>query len=273
MKILAVVLALIVGLSSAATVSAKDNGGAIALQAVPATLHTDSAYLLMRTSIAKSGLFPIQPVLLRIPSQQEQDDYRVAKKLAYDAAIPELAKKAKGSTVPPLTEFTFDYPGRPNTFVVESKKFLIDGEMRTMLIEVPPGTYLLYGITIGGGGLVTCNCLGTVSFSAPAGIITNVGSLYADKVHKKSPIPYLEDNLGAQMFQYGFIFGEALVPPDGATPIPEILRALPVEPAQFEIVGQYFGVGAANINRLAPIPGLLGYEHGKPVDLRARAVR
>jgi len=152
--------------------------------------------------------------------------------------------------------------------VVENGKFLEDGGMRTVLLQVPAGTYILYGITAGGRGLVTCNCLGTVSFKAKNGVITDIGSLYADKVHKPSPVPHLEDNLGPQMFQYGFIFGQALVPADGSTAVPPALRGLAIDRAKFDVVGQYYEPGAAGINRLAPIPGILGYVKGRPVDLR-----
>jgi hypothetical protein len=264
----------LIALCSAATAAqlanAKDDGGVTPLQAAPSALRADSAYILVRTSTAKSGMFAIQPVMLRIPSEQEMSAYRVAKNAAYQAALPDLKKAAKDGKILTLDEYFFDYKGPPNTFVVEHKYFLEDGPMRTMLLQVPPGTYLPYGITIGGRGMVTCNCLGTVSFSAKAGVITDVGSLYADKVHKASPVPHLEDNLGPQMFQYGFIFGEALVPADAATPVPSALRALSIERAQFRAVGRYYGSGGANINRLAPIPGILSYdERGRPVDVQS----
>lgn len=261
-------LALSLALTTPVAALAKDNAGVTPLQAAPTALRADAAYVLLRTSHAKSGLFPIQHVMLRIPTAQELDDYRAARKLAYDKALPELTKKAKDGKVPGIDDFEFDYGGKANSFVIDSGKFLEDGEMRTILLEVPPGEYILYGITMGGRGLVTCNCLGTVRFGARAGVITDIGALYADKVHKPSPIPHLEDNVGPSMAQYGFLFGEALVPPDSTTPVPAALHALALEPARFEVVGEYYEPGAGGINRLAPIPGLLGYDHGRAVDLR-----
>lgn len=133
---------------------------------------------------------------------------------------------------------------------------------------MPPGTYILYGGTVGGQFVVTCNCLGTVSFETRAGMISEIGSLHIDKVHKESPVPHLEDNLGPQMFQYGLILGQALVPANKTTPVRAALRAFPIEPARFAVVGQYYSSGNNSINRLAPIHGLLGYERGRPVDLR-----
>lgn len=241
---------------------------AVQLQVAPSELRPDMAYILLKTSTAKSGLFPLQHVLVREPSAQELADYLAAKQKAYDEALPEMQKKAKDSPVPTFDQFGFDYQGTPNSFVVISKKFLEDGDMRTILLEVRSGKYIVYGITLGDRGLVTCNCLGTVSFEAKSGVITNIGSLYADKVHKKSPVPNLEDNLGEQMFQYGFILGQALVPADAGTTVPASLKTLPTEPAQFDVVEQFYEPGAAGINRLAPIQGLLGYAKGRPVDLR-----
>lgn len=246
----------------------KDNAGVVQLRVAPAALRTDAAYILLRTSTAKTGIIPIQHVMLRIPSATELNAYRVAKHAAYDAALPELTRKAKGGKVTTFDQFGFDYQGKANSFVVINSAFLEDGAMRTILLEVPPGKYVLYGITMGAHYVVTCNCLGTLSFEAPAGVITDVGSLYADKVHKPSPVPHLEDNLGPQMFQYGVIFGEALVRPDAGTPVPQSLRALAIEPANFEVVGEFYEPGSDNVNRLAPIPGLLGYQRGRAVDLR-----
>jgi len=250
---------------------AKEETGVTPLLVAPSSLKKDIAYILIRTSVAKSGLFLIQHVLLRVPAKSELDRYRSAKKAAYEAALPDLTKKSKAGKVPSYEDFDFIYKGQPNAFAVDAKKFIQDGQMRTVLFEAPPGTYILYGITIGNRFLPTCNCMGTVSFNARPGVITDVGSLFADKVDKPSPIPHLEDNLGPSMSQYGFVLGEALVPPEKSTEVPEQLSNLPREIAEFEIVQPYLEPGAAGINRLAPIPGLLGYKRGKPTDLRKTA--
>ena len=243
---------------------------AIHLEQAPAALQADAAYILVKASVAKSGLFAIQHVLLREPSEQELADYLAAKQIAYEAELPKLRKKAKDGPVPTIGEFQFDYKGKPNSFVVRAGKFLEDGEMRTILLQVPPGKYILYGVTVGDRGLASCNCLGTVGFTAQPGVITHLGSLYADKVHKESPVPNLEDELGEQMFQYSFVLGGALVPADAQTAVPAAIQKMPISPAKLEVIGQFYEPGAGNINRLAPIPGILGYERGKPVDLRGK---
>lgn len=252
---------------AAASASAKDSS-ATYLRAAPTSLSPNSAYLLMRVSTAKSGLFTIQQVLLRIPSPAELDAYRTAKKAAYDAALPSLTKKAKGEPVLTFDQFAFEYRGEPNSFVVEHGKFLEDGEMRTVLMQVPAGSYVVYGIANGGRALLTCNWLGTVRFAAPAGVITDVGSLYADKVHKPSPVPHLEDNLGSRMGDYGFMLGgcsDSLRrfhaatscvegPEDRACALQRCAAVCRARHAVHKPLGAY--------------SGLLGYERGKPVDLR-----
>src|SRR3954452_25012340 len=94
------VMALAAAILAPAAAVAKDDAGVVPLLAAPAALSADAAYILLRTSTAKSGLFPIQHVMLRIPSQQELEAYRTARRAAYDAALPELTRKARDGKVP-----------------------------------------------------------------------------------------------------------------------------------------------------------------------------
>lgn len=268
----AAVLAALAIAAPARPAAAKDAEGVVQLTAIPAALRPDAAYLLLRTSRAKSGLFAIQHVLLRVPSPTETVAYLAARQAAYDAALPKLTRDAKGGAVPTIDELPFDHRGPANAFTVGPGKFVEDGGLRTLLLEVPPGRYVLYGVTLS-RGLVTCNCLGTVGFDARAGVVTQLGDLYADKVHGDSPLPHLEDRLGEHMAQYGFVFGQALVPATAGSPRPAGLGALPVEPARLAVMGPFREPGASGINRLAPIPGVLGYVRGRPVDLRAGGSR
>lgn len=247
---------------------AREADGVAYMRTTPPTLNAAKAYLLLRSSTAKSGMMSIRHVLLRVPTEQEIAAYRAAKEAAYRAELPALTKKAKGGAVPTIDQYAFDYPGPTNLFDINSNEFLEDGDMRTFLVEVPAGTYVLYGSSVGGVGLSSCNCLGTVKFHAAPGMITNLGSLYIDKVHKPSPVPHLEDNIGPSMFQYGFVIGQGLVPTDDNTPTPAVLADLKTVPAEYHAVGLFREPGAAGINRLAPVPGILGYDRGKVIDLR-----
>jgi hypothetical protein len=246
---------------------ARDTAGATSMAVVPPVLRPDMAYLLMRTNKGRVGLFALRHVLMRIPSQNEMESYRTAKKLDYEAKLPKLRHGAKDAPVPTIESYSFNYKGSANAFYVDYGKYIEDGSIRTLLIEMPAGEYIIYG-SAWDATLYTCNCLGTVRFNARAGMITNLGALYVDQVVTDSPVPHLEDNVGRSMGKFGGLLGQALIPADARTSIPAALRGYPITPARFEVVGQYYEPGAPSINRLAPIPGLLGYVRGKPVDLR-----
>lgn len=242
---------------------AREPQGVSYMTEAPTALDPAKAYLLFDSSRAKSGMVNISHVFMRVPAQKEVDRFLEAKRAAYQKELPKLRRKARDDQVPSLEEYQFSWSGAENTFAVDMGESL--GKSDTFLIEVPPGTYVLYGIAVTTRNLATCNCLGTVKFEARAGVITHLGSLYADKVHKDSPVPYLEDNLGEQMFQYGFILGQALVPADGSTAVPPSLSSLPRVLARYEPVGMFREPGAQSINRLAPIPGVLEYNRGRVV--------
>lgn len=241
--------------------------GVTQLRTSPSTLAPDRAYLLLRSGKAKSGLFAIEHVLVRAPSASDLTAYRAAREAAYRKELPRLQKQAKDGPVTSIDEFVFDYKGEANAFATKRSDNIDVGDLVTMLIEVPPGTYILYGTGVGSRGLVTCNCLGTVQFEAKVGIITDLGSLYADKVHGESPEPHLEDNLGKSMFNYGFVLGQAVVPATSATPVVAGLQGLPRVVADYHAVGLFREPGAS-INRLAPIPGILRYDRGKVINER-----
>jgi hypothetical protein len=270
-RFLRALLVLIASLSFSPAV-ARQADSVVQLRAAPSQLDPTKAYLLLKSSRAKSGLFAIEHVLVRVPSEAEAAAYRAARDEAYRAALPKLQQRAKDGAVPTVEQFPFVYKGAANAFATKSSDFLVDGDLRTLLIEVPPGTYILYGVSVGSHALATCNCLGTVSFTARPGVITNMGTLYADKVHKPSPVPHLEDNVGPSMFKYGFIMGQAVVPATASSPPPESLRGLSIELADYHAVGLFHETGAQSINRLAPIPGILAYDRGKVMDVRTGQV-
>lgn len=241
------------------------------LRAAPPALAPDRAYLLLRSGKAKSGLYAIEHVLVRAPSSSDLGAYRAARESVYRRQLPRLQKEAKGGPVPSIEEFAFEYKDAANAFATKRSDNIDVGDLVTLLIEVPPGTYILYGTGVSSRLLITCNCLGTVQFEAKAGVLTDMGSLYADKVHGESPEPYLEDNIGKSMFNYGFVLGQAVVPATSATPVVASLQGLPRVAADYHAVGLFREPGAS-INRLAPIPGVLRYDRGKVVDERTGKV-
>ena len=261
-KLLLLAATLAFSIGSAA--QARDAEGTVHHATAPASLKSDKAYLLFDSSRAKSGMMQITHVFMRLPTGEEIDAFLTAKRAAYEMELPKLRKRAKDGEVPSFEDFQFDWNEVENTFAVDMGASLDKGD--TFLIEVPEGTYVLYGVAVGSRALTTCNCLGTVKFEAKAGTITNLGSLYADKVHKDSPVPHLEDNLGEKMFQYGFILGQALVPAPQGAALPTSLAHLPAENADLQPVPMFREPRAPSINRLAPIPGVLEYDRGRVVE-------
>ena len=107
------------------------------------------------TSRAKSGIISIEHVFLRIPTPAEVDAWETARQAAYEAELPRLQRRANGGPVPTIDEFPFEYDGPDNTFSSHARRFLVDGaEMRTFLLEVPAGDYVIYGVSVGGWALV-----------------------------------------------------------------------------------------------------------------------
>jgi hypothetical protein len=58
------------------------------------------------------------------------------------------------------------------------KPYDMTPDAQTILVSLPPGRYVLAGVT-GKGSLImgTCLCMGTVSFEARAGVVTDLGYL------------------------------------------------------------------------------------------------
>ena len=261
------ILVLIAMVAASVPAHAGQPVDAVQLRVAPTALAPNRAYLLLRSGKAKSGLYAIEHVLMRVPTPADLDAYRAARAAAYAKELPRLQKQAKDGPVTPIDQFAFDYKGPANAFATKRSENIDVGDLVTLLIEVPPGTYILYGTGVSSRLLITCNCLGTVQFEAKPGIITDMGSLYADKVHGDSPEPYLEDNLGKSMFSYGFILGQAVIPATATTPIVASLQALPRIAADYHAVGLFREPGAS-INRLAPVPGVLRYDRGRVIDVR-----
>lgn len=220
-------------------------------------LRPDRAYLLLRvdTSVGKFSAF-----ILRVPSQSETDAYEAAKRAAYAKA---------GAKAGPLETFVFDYGGRPNFFALSPKKPLAsDRKVATVLAEVTPGDYIFYGEGFG-GYLYECFCLGTVGFAAPAGQVTDLGTMIVDRASKPSVFPELagEADLGPSASMDYQLWAVALRPPRAQESRPGGLDPAKVLPTRFRAIGPFIESNTLFINRLAPIPGVLAYYEGRVIDV------
>ncbi|MEA3038117.1 MAG: hypothetical protein QOE79_630 [Sphingomonadales bacterium] len=220
-------------------------------------IRPDRAYLLLRfdTSLAK-----FQADIPRVPDRTEMEAYEAAKRAAYVAA---------GAKAGPPESFVFYYQGRPNFFALSANKPLVSaGQVATVIAEVTPGDYVLYGEGFG-GSLYECFCLGTVGFTAPTGQVTDLGTMIFGRASEPSAFPELagEVDLGPSAAMDWRLFAVALRPPRTSDALPGGLDPAKVAPARLHAVGQFVEPNTVLINRLAAIPGVLAYDKGRVIDV------
>ena len=259
------------------------------------TIRPDRAYLLVRR-LRPEDTAEVEPILLRIPSAAEMERYRIAKEAAFRTAEPDLTRRretllrrraeaqARGrtfrETIPPppsVETFNFVYDEVHNVHRINMDRALVPGRPESVhLVEVPPGDYVLYGASYGNGftnrpALYTCMCLGTVGFSAPAGVVTDLGYFMGDMVHRASRIPELapESGFGPTMAPIFALLGATVRPVRPDTTVPASLGGAQVRAAEYRAIGKFFDPRAMGINRLVPVPGILGYDEGRVIDVRS----
>lgn len=228
----------------------------------PFVFHGDRGYVLLRsdTDLSKFTLD-----ILRVPSEAEMAAYDAARREAFDKF-----KVRKGEKAGSIDNFVFDYAGRPNFFELNpGKRLTMVGKVAMILAELTPGIYIAYGTGFG-GFTYQCLCLGTVQFTVNAGEVTDLGSLLVAKAWEPSPIPELagEVDLGrSAVMDYG-LFAVGLRPRQTGDWIPPGVDPARVIPAELHAVGPFVDTNTVLINRLAAIPGVLGYDQGRVMDLR-----
>jgi hypothetical protein len=143
------------------------------------------------------------------------------------------------------------------------------GELKTFVLAVEPGTYLFAEQSGGING--TCVCMGSVKFEAKAGAVTDLGTILAARDHLPTSIPELTNVVRQKrILEDHWWFLMAIRPATAVADVPESLRALPAEVADYRAVNKfpnYFGTLA---DRLQPIAGVLGYDdEGNVLDLKS----
>lgn len=252
---------------------ADDGTGVIAIHAGAIAVRPDRAYILLRVDQTQSKLAPTQPVFLRTPTEAEAANYLAAKQATCPGAPPagdKSQKEAANNASPPIQQCEFEYKGPKNVFAVtKGMSFEGKGDFHLYLLEIIPGDYVFYGssaATLSGSVLDTCNCLGTVGFHAAPGVITDLGTFLFDTVEQKSTIPELAAETGWGKSFGNEVIGAAIRPADKNIAVPALVATFPRNPAVYHAVGSYVEPGTENINRLAPIPGVLHYANGRVVD-------
>lgn len=240
----------------------------------PVAWRADRAYLLFRVPRPQNSN-PLEPLLMRVPNNDEVARYDAARAAAFAKALPDLTKahqraveqyrnSGAGSGPPPtppsLDNFAFSWDEVANLQDVDfGRKFARNVDEETFLVEALPGDYVLYGFTPSTGlpRLMVCMCLGSVGFSAKAGEVTDLGYLISDYASEASQIPELAGAAGYS--------GTVRPVRADSSRAPELAEAA-IVPVTYRAVGRFFTPNAVNIARLARVPGVLEYEGGKVID-------
>ncbi|HEV7288473.1 hypothetical protein [Sphingomonas sp.] len=257
------------------------------------SVSSDKAYILFRTHRPKS-VHSHEPIFLRVPTDAEVSEYLAAKEKAFQDWKPKWVEnynKAKmkgdkdressfsGVWAKPTIENLFLYwlDGSNVEHIPHKNLIAQDGVDRTYLVEVPAAQYVLYGVTLGAGfesGLHVCFCLGTVGFEAKLGEIVDLGFLLFDQAKTKSVVPELASETGFGPSSDGFLYLAAgtVRPVRSEDKVPASLLGKKIVAADYQAVGKFFHPGAGLINRLVPVPGILGYDGGKVINVKTGEV-
>ncbi|MGH6652094.1 MAG: hypothetical protein ACREB7_13285 [Sphingopyxis sp.] len=287
MKRLTMLLSLFVALAIPAVAQAADAKAPDELVEIdgkkPVVIKPDRAYLLFRV---KGKWFA--PVFMRVPTEAEVAAYYAAKKAAFDKALPDLKKArdaalakqaaAKGTKsddeVPPepsLETFDYHHPDVQNLQSINLGKALEKGkDEKLMLIEAVPGSYVIYGAG-NQNAMLACMCLGSVGFEAKAGEVTDLGAVHVAIAWQASDDPVLagETGLGASVNGH-WVMPAMGVAPATAPSAPAALAGKPVVTASWRAIGKFVGPPVFNVNRLAPVAGVLSYDaRGRVIDVKS----
>jgi len=175
---------------------------------------------------------------------------------------PECANRPPMPVMP--TEENFDYgPLVTGDMVTVAQWQRAENSSASFFFaEVEPGSYVLYGrvsTTPDSGSTGVCQCMGSVRFEVAAGQIVDMGELRYPRLAAGQEEPTFGPNRLASM---------EVVPPDPSMALPAGFGGHPVVPALLRAAGKmpnYYGI---EIDRLNAIPGVLGYERDRVIDLR-----
>ena len=102
-------------------------------------------------------------------------------------------------------------------------------------------------------------CMGSVEFTARAGLITDMGYFNSDLIDpmkKPSIFPIINEMAeGLDEYKAGLaVIGTMILPFDDSMPVPETIADLPREAAEYRAVGKMPNYMSMIIMRLLPIP-------------------
>lgn len=247
-------------------------------------LDPSKAYILLQSPVAIPATF------FKVPTDAEREivaneraeglakarEKWVKKQASYEKHVESAKKRKEKPTqekpVEPTEEnFSWITPEQQMMFSVGPFNRFDKGKgLSLYLTEVPPGEYVYYGTT--NLGLGACACMGTVKFKAEAGTINALryDGVWLDEKGNEVGRGKLPDGVDTndQLVRVAMIIervDEAAYDP--RLPRDQIIDA-PLVPMPF--VPNWMG---AEINRLAPIPGILAYNRDEVIDVQAELAR
>jgi len=111
--------------------------------------------------------------------------------------------------------------------------------------------------------------MGTVSFEARAGVVTDLGYLIGEydglppAAPEFQPTPYKPTTWGGM---FPMMMAAAVRPPSSEMPVPEGLKNLRIVPADYRAFGKFPNYFLGAINRLQPMKGVLDYDGDRVID-------
>ena len=240
------------------------------------TLDPAKAYILLRTPHAMPMHF------VKIPSAEDlvaydklRDEAFAEAKEDYAKAIVKyerdlaLAKKTSGMKLPkkpvePMeSNFQFTQFSQMANFTMGPFNRFYSKGGGTYLHAVTPGTYRIFGQVDPLIGAGVCYCMGSVTFTAEAGKIVDLGTMTTDLANSG---PAEKGDSSSPRLAAMTLASD---PVDSNTPVDPRLASLPRIAADLRAAGKvpnYMGIA---ISRLPAIKGVLGYQRDRVIDRKA----
>jgi len=242
------------------------------------TLDPAKAYILLRTPNAMPMHF------VKIASTEDQIAYDKLRNEAFAEAKEDyvkdlakyerdlgLAKKTSGMKTPkkPIepTEANFQFTqfAQMANFTMGPFNRFYSKDGGTYLHAVTPGKYRIFGQVDPLVGIGVCYCMGSVTFEAEAGKITDLGTMGLDLAN--SGPAEKGDSSSPRVAAYAL----ALEPVNDLTPVDPRLKSLPRISADLRAAGKMANYMGIAISRLPAIKGVLSYQRDRIIDKKAVA--
>lgn len=242
------------------------------------TLDPAKAYILLRTPNAMPMHF------VKIASTEDQTAYDQLRNEAFAEAKEDyvkdlakyeldlaLSKKTTGMktpkkpTEPTEANFQFTQFAQMANFTMGPFNRFYSKDGGTYLHAVTPGKYRIFGQVDPLVGIGVCYCMGSVTFEAEAGKITDLGTMDIDLAN--SGPAEKGDSSSPRVAAYAL----ALEPVNDVTPVDARLKSLPRIPADLRAAGKMANYMGIAISRLPAIKGVLSYQRDRIIDKKAVA--